>query len=261
MKHLLQPRLALAILSCLIVSVSRADDPGKWQSLFDGETLSGWDGDPKFWSIRDGAITGITTPENPTKGNTFVIYVGDSSEKKPVEFGNFELKLEFRIEGHNSGIQYRSFKLPGDNDGWRIGGYQADFDAKNQWAGTNYGEKFRGILAKRGEKVTITGSKEQVNKKNGSKRLTPIRKVDSLGDPAELATKIRSAPEWNEYHISAQGYHFVQKINGVTMSEVTDDDTENRRDSGLLAFQLHGGPPMTGQLRVNPVIPAAAPGD
>ena len=95
-------------------------------SLFDGKSLEGWDGDPKFWSVRDGAITGQTTSENKiVNGNTFLIWKGG-------EVADFELKLEYKIstEKGNSGIQYRSFKLPGDNDGWRIGGYQADFDAK-----------------------------------------------------------------------------------------------------------------------------------
>jgi len=43
------------------------------KNLFDGKTLKGWDGDPKFWSVQDGAIVGQTTKENPTKGNTFII--------------------------------------------------------------------------------------------------------------------------------------------------------------------------------------------
>ena len=217
----------------------QADEKGKdvgWKTLFDGKSLDGWDGDPKFWSVKDGAITGVTTSENPTKGNTFIIYVGDSKDKTPAEFSDFELKLEFRIVGHNSGIQYRSFKVEGDNDGWRIGGYQADFDAPRSWAGTNYGERFRGVLAKRGERVTFTADKKN-------------RKVEKLGDPNELKEKIKDAPEWNEYHIIAKGFHFTQKINGTTMSEVIDEDEKNRRESGLIAVQLHGGPPMTVQVR------------
>jgi hypothetical protein len=234
--------LTLSMLAVFVLVASTqfsfAQEDG-FKSLFDGKSLSGWDGDPKFWSIKDGAITGITTKENPTKGNTFAIYVGDSKDKTPVEYGDFELKLQFRIVGHNSGVQYRSFKLPGDNDGWRIGGYQADFDAKRQWAGTNYGEKFRGILAKRGEKATLTaGAKGKVQ-----------RKVESIGDSAELAKKIKDAPEWNDYHIIAKGNHLIQMINGVIMSEVIDNDEKNFRAKGLIALQLHGGPPMTVQFK------------
>ena len=47
-----------------------------FKSIFDGKSLKGWNGDPKFWSVQDGAITGKTTKENPTKGNTFIIWDG-----------------------------------------------------------------------------------------------------------------------------------------------------------------------------------------
>ncbi len=235
MKHITISALAIGLLSGSAI----ADDEAGWKKLFDGKSLAGWDGDPKFWSVEDGAITGTTTKENPTRGNTFIIYTGDNAEKKPVEFGDFELKLEYRIVGGNSGIQYRSFKLKGNNDGWRVGGYQADIDAAKGWAGTNYGEKFRGILAKRGEKATLSIGD------NGKLK----RKVDKLGDAKALAAKIKDAPEWNEFHISAKGNHLVQKINGETMSELTDNDEKNRRKEGLLAIQLHAGPPMKIQVR------------
>lgn len=218
-----------------------------WQTLFDAKSLAGWDGDPKFWSVKDGAITGITTKDNPTKGNTFIIYTGATANNAPVEFSDFELKLKFRIEGHNSGIQYRSFLLEGAADRWRVGGYQSDFDAKNQWAGTNYGEKFRGILAKRGEKAVLTGT--EMVKKGKRERKVVKREVESIGDAAELAKSIKSYPEWNEMLIVAKGNHLVQKINGVVMSEVTDKDAENARDKGLIAVQLHGGPPMVVQVK------------
>ena len=58
-------------------------------SLFDGKSLDNWDGDPKFWSVQDGAITGITTKDNPTKGNTFIIYTGKE------KFTDFELQMDF----------------------------------------------------------------------------------------------------------------------------------------------------------------------
>ena len=102
-----------------------ADDAGFVQ-LFDGKTLDGWDGNPEFWSVKDGAITGVTTPEKPTKGNTFLIW-------RKGEVSDFELRVEFKINGGNSGIQYRSAELP-DNK-WVIRGYQADFDGAGGWTG------------------------------------------------------------------------------------------------------------------------------
>jgi hypothetical protein len=116
-----------------------------------------------------------------------------------------------------------------------VGGYQADFDHGKAWVGTNYGERFRGVLAKRGEKVTYVGKKD--------------RKVEKIGDAKDLAGKVKDAPQWNEYHIIAKGFQLTQKINGVTMSEFIDNDEKNRRAKGLIAIQLHGGPPMKIQIR------------
>jgi hypothetical protein len=234
--------VALICLTC----IGFAQDSSEWKPLFDGKSLAGWDGDPKFWSVKDGAITGTTTKENPTKGNTFIVFTADNADHEPKEFSNFELKLTFRIEGHNSGIQYRSFRANGP-DRWRVGGYQSDFDAKNGWTGTNYGERFRGILAKRGEKAELNGMVEV----DGGKKVKKVlkRQIESLGDAKKLAEGIKAYPYWNEMHITAKGNVLTQKINGVTMSVVTDNDKENARDKGLIAVQLHGGPPMVVQVK------------
>ena len=112
------------------------------KSLFDGKTLNGWDGNPLHWSVKDGAIVGENTKENPTKGNTFLIWQ-DGVLK------DFDLTLDYKIEGGNSGIQYRSFVKPGKHDGWRVGGYQADFESGDRFSGICYGEAFRGILSMR----------------------------------------------------------------------------------------------------------------
>ena len=106
---------------------------------FDGKSLDGWDGNPAHWSVKDGAIVGENTKENPTKGNTFLIWKGGT-------LGDFDLSLECKIESGNSGIQYRSFVKPGKHDGWRIGGYQADFEAGEKFSGICYGEAFPGDL-------------------------------------------------------------------------------------------------------------------
>ncbi|HUF61062.1 MAG TPA: DUF1080 domain-containing protein [Verrucomicrobiales bacterium] len=206
-----------------------------WESLFDGETLKDWDGNPKFWSVQDGAITGETTKENPTEGNTFLVWTGG-------EAGDFELKLQYRFlrgdadaPAGNSGIQYRSFRLDGAPDAWRIGGYQADMEAGDTWSGILYGENFRGILAKRGEKTEIG--------EDGAPKV-----VEQFGESAEIQGKIHKE-DWNEYHITAEGFHFVHRINGTVTAECTDNDTDMRRASGLLALQLHAGPPMKVQFR------------
>lgn len=241
--------ITTALCVTLLYSVAAADDG--WQPLFDGESLAGWKGDPRFWSVKDGVIFGQTTAETPTEGNTFIIHVGEDGS--PVEFDNFELKAEFRITGHNSGIQYRSFLLPdakcpgGKNDGYRVGGYQADIDVDNVHTGLNYGEKFRGILAPRGQRVTII--REAVIETPKGRRGQLVTKVTENRDKAELAEGIKAAPEWNEYHIVADGWTLTQSINGERMSQLFDLDEKNRRASGLIAVQLHQGPPMTIEIR------------
>jgi putative membrane-bound dehydrogenase-like protein len=216
---------ALLLLAVLLVPDALADEDG-FESIFDGKTLKNWDGNPKFWSVEDGAITGQTTKENPTKGNTFIIYQGD-------DLGDFELKLEYRIVGGNSGIQYRSFVA--DKDNWVVGGYQADFEAGDNWSGANYGEKFRGVLAKRGQKTVIGANHKP-------------KVVGEIGDSNELQKHIKKE-DWNEHHVTAKDFNFVHKINGVLMSEMTDEDKEQRRATGILALQLHAGPPMKVQFR------------
>ncbi len=201
------------------------DKEGKWEDVFDGKSLENWDGNPDFWSVEDGAITGQTTKDKPTKGNTFIIWRGG-------EVADFELTLEFKIIGGNSGIQYRSFEVK--NQKWVIGGYQADFEAGTTYSGINYGERTgRGILAGRGTHTTYDREGKKTEKR--------------FGDSAELQKKIKKE-DWNVYHIIAKENHCVHKINGVTMSELTDSD-KRRLSKGVLALQLHAGPPMKVQFR------------
>ena len=133
----------------LLTSLLLLSNANGEKNLFDGKTLKGWNGDPKFWSVQNGSIVGQTTKENPTKGNTFIIWKGG-------KMNDFDLTLDYKIEAGNSGIQYRSFVKPGKNDGWRIGGYQADLEAGDKFSGICYGEGFRGILSMRGEKTVLT---------------------------------------------------------------------------------------------------------
>lgn len=203
-------------------TVARAEEDG-FKSIFDGKTLDGWDGRSGFWTVTDGCITGTTTKENPTKGNTFIIY------KDKVE--NFELRLSYRIVDGNSGIQYRSK----DHGKWVVGGYQADFEAGNTYSGILYEERGRGILAQRGQKVVIDSE--------GKKNVT-----GSVGDSNEIQAAIKKE-DWNDYVITARGNHLTHTINGKTTIDVTDNQESRRAMSGILALQLHAGPPMVVQFK------------
>jgi hypothetical protein len=201
----------------------QADADG-FVSLFDGESLEGWEGKDEFWSVKEGAITGVTTPQNPTKGNTFLIYRGG-------KLGDFELRLKFKIVGGNSGIQYRSK----EEDDFVVGGYQADIDSTMQFMGILYEERGRGILAQRGEKVVIgeTGEKKVEGRTAAEKEI-----VDSI-----------KKEDWNDYTIIAKGNELTHQINGHTTVILTDDQVSKRAEEGILALQLHAGPPMTVQFK------------
>ena len=130
--------LFLSVVASVPAFVRAADNDG-FKAIFDGKTLEGWSGKKEFWSVKDGVITGQTTAENPTKGNTFLIHKD--------EVGDFELRLKFKIVGGNSGIQYRS----ADKGNSVVHGYQADIDSGETYIGILYEEGGRGILAQRGD--------------------------------------------------------------------------------------------------------------
>lgn len=221
---------------CFTAVAAFAADDG-FESLFDGKTLSGWDGDPTFWRVEDGAITGETTAENPTKANTFIVYKGD-----PVD--DFVLRFEYRLRNHNSGVQYRSWRgaTPESDQSkptdWVVGGYQADMVVDTEqapWSGILYEERGRGILATRGQKVVIGPDHKP-------------KVVGSTGDAKELLECVQKG-EWKTYEVIARGNHLMHIINGRVTVDVVDNDPEQRRASGIVAFQLHAGPPMKAQFR------------
>jgi hypothetical protein len=213
--------VAAAALAAFGLSGRAAADEGGWVSLFDGSTLNNWSGNPDFWRVEDGAITGETTPGHMVKGNTFLIWKGGETK------GDFDLEADFKLIGGNSGIQYRSFEVPGK--GWVVGGYQADMDGKDNFTGIIYGEKYHNtILAPRGSKAVIE----------------PNHKVKVVGEVSggskEILKHIKHE-DWNTYHITCRGYHMEQRINGVVTCECDDEDTAMRRSSGIIALQLHAG--------------------
>jgi hypothetical protein len=227
--------LALAI-GFLSQNTFAAEPETGFKSLFNGKDLTGWDGRTNHWSVRDGAITGVTTKENPAKGNTFLIWRGGT-------VSDFELRLSYKIVGNNdkgsanSGIQYRSkeFADVGDHV---VGGYQADFEAGNTYSGILYEERMRGILAERGQKVVL----KEVDGK------TVKEVVGSVGNSAEIQAAIKK-DGWNDYVVIAKGNHLQHFINGKQTVDVVDEQQSKAAKSGILALQLHAGEPMTVQFK------------
>ena len=184
---------------------------------------------PGLWTVEEGAITGTTTALNPLKNNTFLIYTNG-----PVD--NFELRLKYRVFNGNSGIQYRSQVL--DAEKAIVGGYQADIEAGKTYSGILYEERGRGILALRGQRTVINESGGQ----------TKVNVIGELGKGPDLQAFIKQ-DDWNDYLVVANGNHLMHLINGKLMVDVIDDQAAKAAKSGVLALQLHAGPPMKAQFK------------
>ena len=206
---------------------TNADDG--FVDIFNGKNLDGWEGDPTYWRVENGILTGEVTPQTILKRNTFLIWRGG-------EPANFELVVDYRISASgNSGVNYRSVEI--DTLKYALKGYQADIDGKDKYhlgypryTGQNYEERGRQFLALRGQKVAIEPNQKPIV-------------TDSLGSNESLLKSI-NYDGWNHLRIVAKGNNMKHYINGTLMSEVTDNDTVNRKMSGLIGVQVHVGPPM-----------------
>ena len=183
-----------------------------FQPIFNGKDLTGWDGDPKTWHVKDGAISC-----SGKAGNTWLIWRGGELE-------DFELRLQFRHLSGNSGVQVRSI----EDKKWSVVGYQAEIAAQAKmglWHHSKAPEKYRFALSNAGEKGHIA--------RDGVKTLTRFA-------PAEKVRQAFRPGEWNEMVIVGQGPKLIQTVNGVVLSELVDLDAKHATGKGLLAFQDHG---------------------
>ena len=208
----------------LLLSLGAADGADGFKPMFNGKDLAGWEGRPGWWRVEDGALTSESTPQKPCDKAHYLVWRGG----RP---GDFELQAEYRLFGAaaNSGIQFRSRELPD----WDTSGYQADMEAGDQWSGCLF-EHTRGGVAMRGERVVID--------KDGKKQVT------SIGDPKELLKHVKKN-DWNTYRIVARGSDLTLEINGVVMCQATDNQTGVAVREGVIALQMHPGPPMKVQFR------------
>jgi len=216
--------LLLVVLTSISAVSAKPAKPDKdgFVRIFDGKTLTGWKARAEgFWTVKNRAITGQTTEAHPAPVNQFITW-----DQGTVE--DFELKLRFRFTGlpaANGGIQIRSRV----RDDGHVVGYQADMNKAGQYIGMLYDEGGRGILAPRGTRVTVDAQ--------GKKTEEPLAHVKSLKDT-------NRDNDWNDYHIIAQGNKITLKVNGLVTSELIDNQVAERELSGVIAFQLHQGPPM-----------------
>lgn len=239
--HLFSAYFICLIIISFSAACSNGESPqtnDEFISIFDGKTLDQWKGDSTYWRVEEGTLVGEVTPATLLSRNSFVIWKGGTVK-------DFELKLEYKVSAQgNSGINYRSEEVPGVL--YALRGYQADLDGALLYTGSNYEERGRTTLASRGHKVVLPPVEMQ-NANNLSTYIkdntwTKAERV-TLGNADSLSSKIRRE-DWNEYHLIVKGNRLLHYVNGVLMSDVTDNDTANRKMQGLLGVQVHVGPPM-----------------
>ncbi len=221
-------RLALSLVLAVASSTFSPVTAEEAKSLFNGTDLSGWSGDPRLWSVRDGVIHGETTKENAAKGNTFLIWQGGKVK-------DFELTLMFRCNAtNNSGIQYRSKHITekASND-WVVRGYQHEIRNQEKFpdvSGFIYDEGGkRGRICAAGEKAEWTA--------DGKKHLGDLISAEEFADLMKI-------DDWNEVKIVAKGNHIQHYLNGKLVLDFTDKHPELALSEGVLALQLHAGNPM-----------------
>jgi len=198
-------------------SIKPLKDTALFITIFDGKTFNGWKADTSVWHIENGCFVGEVTPSKQIKTNSFLIYTSSQA-------GDFEFKAQFKIsKGGNSGVNYRSEELAGIP--YALKGYQADIDGENVYTGQNYEERGRGFLAMRGQNITINNSKDAFI-------------IKSIANSDSLKSKIK-VDDWNEIHLIVKGNNMKHYINGILMSETTDNDSSNSKLSGLIGLQVH----------------------
>ena len=196
--------------------------PPGFIAIFNGKNLDGWEGNPKYWLVEDGCLTGIA--DGKLDYNRFILWRGGKPR-------NFEVQVKVKVSvGGNSGIQYRSVERPELGESVVVG-YQCDVVAgRADYMGMLYEERGRRILAHTGEKVII----------------------DPKSQPwvvGEFSLKEFKANEWHDFRVLAEGNHLRHWINGHPTVDVIDLDEKNRRFEGVFGVQVHVGPPMKIQYR------------
>lgn len=239
MKQFCLKVIGITTLVTLIVNCQTQKTTNKntssFRQILGEDTFKNWEGDPRFWSIEDDTIIGETSEDNSTEENTFLIWKKERPSDFIVKFEYRFVKIGEELTG-NSGLQFRSERLNEEENSkltYRVGGYQADFAVSDWIPGIHYEEKGRGILARRGQKVVIN-SYGEINKER-------FAEEDLLGEYIDHS-------EWNKYYIYANGDTLRASINDQLMHEIIDQSPEARQD-GVLAFQIHTGPPMRVELR------------
>lgn len=233
---MIRTMLALGLM-CFTVNALAADvppEPAGMKVLFNGKDLTGWDGDPRLWSVKDGVIHGETTAENVAKGNTFLIW-------KEGTVGDFDLRLSVRCNAtNNSGIQYRSRHITEKaSNNWVVRGYQHEI--RNEVKFPNVSGFIYDEGGKRG-RICLVG--EEATWEADGKKVVKSDLIDQAG-----WDKLFKLDDWNDVAIIAKGNRVRHYMNGKLILDFTDNHPELALKSGVLAVQLHAGKPMWAEYR------------
>jgi hypothetical protein len=235
---------AITLALLLVTSVAGHAAAPDFEPIFNGHSLAGWQTpEPAYWTIEDGAITARITKDRPCQTNQYLIWTGgdltvdnngDGESLRHVgrQLADFELKLKSRLNGEgaiNNGFQFRSRLLP-DND---ICGYQVDNNLKTDWLVRLYDEYGRHDLALRGERATFDQHGERTS-----------ARLHEPADPAWFKLE-----DWHEYHLICISNKITLSVDGRLACEVEDNDPRRRELQGILALQLHSGPPTVVQFK------------
>ncbi len=213
----------ILVLSAGFPTVIAEPESGDAIRIFNGVDLTGWEGADGWWTVEDGALTAQSTPEKPCAASNYLIWKGG----KP---SDFELTCDFKLSAEgNSGIQIRSETRPN----WDTFGYQADMSGDGALIGFVY-HHARGLIAERGEKVVITADGK--------------REAEKVDDPAALLKHYKK-DDWNQYRIICRGPDITLYINDVLMCRFSDLDAKTAAKDGIIALQMHPGPPMKVQFK------------
>ena len=229
-------RFVLMTLICSLSHLAVAEDFVKapeeasdFAKIFNGTDLSGWDGDPQLWSVKDGVIHGETTAEQAAQGNTFIIWKDGVTK-------DFELRLSFRCNAtNNSGIQYRSKHITDDKvrNKWVVRGYQHEL--RNESTLPNVSGFIYDEGGKRG-RICLAG--EKASWETDGKKVTETL-IDQDGWKS-----LFKLDDWNDVVIIGKGNHIQHYLNDRLILDFTDNEPKLTLTEGVLALQLHAGKPM-----------------
>ena len=210
------------------------DEPKDMVSIFNGKDLTGWDGDPELWSVKDGVIHGETTEARAAKGNTFILWKDGVTK-------DFELRLSFRCNAtNNSGIQYRSKHVTdGVKNNWVVRGYQHEL--RNE---VDFPDVSGFIYDEGGKRGRICLIGETATWEADGKKTVSTDLIDQAG-----WKKLFRLDDWNDVIIIANGNHIQHYMNGTLILDFTDNDPKLALTEGVLALQLHAGKPMWTEFR------------